>query len=237
MSLNAPGYNGVGTVTQICYKGAAYSPSNGVVNLGNAPTGFPGYGTAICSLNGNMCRASSAGTSNLVARADHVHAIPRDLCYDCSFMCLHSIGAILGSEHTCIYLQGGCGVSSCISLYMRGCCIGEGRGSSFLDIDTDSYGDRITVTAQNSRASCAMQAYLPTVPLYKWSQVQSFLGIGTCCPFSGGYISSCILLGGYFDSSGCVHYKTLNPVTGGICSYASAGTCFSFLQGVITWKL
>ena len=80
ISLNAPGYNCVGTVTQICYNGAAYSPSDGVVDLGNSPSGFPGYGTAICPLNGNTCCASSAGTSNLVARADHVHQMPNELC-------------------------------------------------------------------------------------------------------------------------------------------------------------
>ena len=80
ISLNAPGYNCVGTVTQICYNGAAYSPSDGVVDLGNSPSGFPGYGTAICPLNGDLCCASSAGTSNLVARADHVHQMPNTLC-------------------------------------------------------------------------------------------------------------------------------------------------------------
>ena len=80
ISLNAPGYNCVGTVTQICYNGAAYSPSDGVVDLGNSPSGFPGYGTAICPLNGDTRCASSAGTSNLVARADHVHQMPNVLC-------------------------------------------------------------------------------------------------------------------------------------------------------------
>ena len=80
ISLNAPGYNCVGTVTQICYNGAAYSPSDGVVDLGNSPSGFPGYGTAICPLNGDTRDASLAGTSNLVARADHVHAMPSKLC-------------------------------------------------------------------------------------------------------------------------------------------------------------
>ena len=80
ISLNAPGYNCVGTVTQICYNGAAYSPSDGVVDLGNSPSGFPGYGTAICPLNGDTHCASSAGTSNLVARADHVHQMPNTLC-------------------------------------------------------------------------------------------------------------------------------------------------------------
>ena len=237
ISLNAPGYNCVGTVTQICYNGAAYSPSGGVVNLGNAPTGFPGYGTAICSLNGNLRCASSAGTSNLVARADHVHQMPNELCYDCSFMCLRNVGATLGSAYTCIYLQGGRNSSSNIFLYMRGCCIGEGRGSSLLSIRTDTYGERITVTAQNSRGCCVMQAYVPAVPIYKWSQIQSLLGIGTCCPFSGGYVLSCILLGGYFDSSGCVHYRTLDPVTGCICSQSAAGSGLSIIQGVITWKL
>lgn len=80
ISLNAPGYNCVGTVTQICYNGAAYSPSDGVVDLGNSPSGFPGYGTAICPLNGDTRCASSAGTSDLVARADHVHQMPNMLC-------------------------------------------------------------------------------------------------------------------------------------------------------------
>ena len=80
ISLNAPGYNCVGTVTQICYNGAAYSPSDGVVDLGNSPSGFPGYGTAICPLNSDTRCASSAGTSNLVARADHVHQMPNTLC-------------------------------------------------------------------------------------------------------------------------------------------------------------
>ena len=80
ISLNAPGYNCVGTVTQICYNGAAYSPSDGVVDLGNSPSGFPGYGTAICPLNGDTRKASSAGTSDLVARADHVHQMPNVLC-------------------------------------------------------------------------------------------------------------------------------------------------------------
>lgn len=80
ISLNAPGYNCVGTVTQICYNGAAYSPSDGVVDLGNAASGFPGYGTAICPLNSDTRCASSAGTSDLVARADHVHQMPNMLC-------------------------------------------------------------------------------------------------------------------------------------------------------------
>ena len=235
VSFNASGANCTGTVTAVCYNGTKYTPSGGVVNLGNAPTGFPGYGTAICSLNGNTCCASSAGTSNLVARADHVHAMPSRLCYDCSFMCLLNIAATLGSAYTCIALQGGCDSSSNIFLYMRGRCIAEGRVSSYLGIRTDSYGERITVTAQNGRGCCTSQAYLPRAPLYKWSQVQSLLGIGTCCPFSGGYVTNCILLGGYFDSNGCVHYRTLNPVSGCICSSSADGSSLSFIQGVITW--
>lgn len=104
ISLNAPGYNCVGTVTQICYNGAAYSPSDGVVDLGNSPSGFPGYGTDICPLNGDTYCASSAGTSDLVARADHVHQMPSVLCggyenyieVDPSSACMYSDTIYLG---------------------------------------------------------------------------------------------------------------------------------------------
>ena len=115
ISLNAPGYNCVGTVTQICYNGAAYSPSDGVVDLGNAASGFPGYGTAICPLNGDTRCASSAGTSNLVARADHVHAMPSTLCggYEnyikvgSSSVCLYSGTIYLGNSNADLFLNGG----------------------------------------------------------------------------------------------------------------------------------
>lgn len=96
ISLNAPGYNCTGTVTQICYNGAAYSPTNGVVNLGNAPTGFPGYGMAICSLNGCTNCGSSAGTSNLVARADHVHQMPSCIGNGSNYISVDPSGVGLG---------------------------------------------------------------------------------------------------------------------------------------------
>ena len=108
VSFNASGANCTGTVTAVCYNGTKYTPSGGVVNLGNAPTGFPGYGTAICSLNGCTNCGSSAGTSNLVARADHVHAMPSKICcgnnfvhVDSSFVQLGKYGArlsIIGEE-------------------------------------------------------------------------------------------------------------------------------------------
>ena len=114
ISLNAPGYNCVGTVTQICYNGAAYSPSDGVVDLGNSPSGFPGYGTAICPLNCDTRCASSAGTSNLVARADHVHQMPNVLCggYEnyirvgSSSASMHSDTICLGGSAACLILNG-----------------------------------------------------------------------------------------------------------------------------------
>ena len=114
ISLNAPGYNCVGTVTQICYNGAAYSPSDGVVDLGNSPSGFPGYGTAICPLNCDTSCASSAGTSNLVARADHVHQMPNVLCggYEnyirvgSSSASMHSDTICLGGSAACLILNG-----------------------------------------------------------------------------------------------------------------------------------
>ena len=114
ISLNAPGYNCVGTVTQICYNGAAYSPSDGVVDLGNAASGFPGYGTAICPLNCDTRCASSAGTSDLVARADHVHQMPNILCggyenyieVDSSSASMHSDTICLGNSDACLVLNG-----------------------------------------------------------------------------------------------------------------------------------
>ena len=121
ISLNAPGYNCVGTVTQICYNGAAYSPSDGVVNLGNAPSGFPGYGTAISSLNGDLRCASSAGASNLVARADHVHAMPSCIGCDCSCICLTRCEVNIRACNVCIH-------SKCYS----------------LNIYADNYGHLVT---------------------------------------------------------------------------------------------
>lgn len=232
ISLNAPGYNCVGTVTQICYNGAAYSPSDGVVNLGNAPTGFPGYGTAICPLNGCTNCASSAGTSNLVARADHVHQMPDALYIGGSFMCLHGISSALGARRTCALIQG----SGNVSLYMRGCCVPADRDSSLLSIGGDPYGERIVVTAHNSRGCQVSQAYLPRVPVYTWDQVRSCLGIGTGYIFSGGYICSCTLLGGYFDVHCCVHYRVFSPVNGCIYSCTKGGSDTACIQGVITWQ-
>ena len=229
ISLNAPGYNCTGTVTAVCFNGTKYTPSSGVVSFN--VSGFPGYGTAICPLNGNTRCASSAGTSNLVARADHVHQIPNNLCYNCSFMCLRDTSAALGAGCTYAHLQH----DGSVFLYMRGCCVGADRGSPFLAIRTDPYGERITVAAQNGRGCYVGQAYLPAVPFYKWSQIQSFLGIGTCCPFSGGYVGTEVLLGGYFDSNGCVHYRTFAPTKGCMYNYTNAGSSIAFLHGVITW--
>ena len=232
ISLNAPGYNCTGTVTTVCYNGAAYSPSDGVVDLGNAPTGFPGYGTAICALNGDLCCASSAGTSNLVARADHVHQIPHVLCYNRSFMCLHEVGALLGSGGTYAYMQDG----GSVFLYMRGCCVAADCGAPYLYIRSDSHGERIMVTAWTSRGHKVSQAYLPAAPIYTWGQVQAFLDIGTCCPFSGGYVGSEVLLGGYFDPNGCAYYSTFDPISRCMRNRSGASSNFSFIQGVITWK-
>ena len=120
VSFNASGANCTGTVTAVCYNGTQYTPSNGVVNLGNAPTGFPGYGTAICPLNGNLCCTSSAGTSDLVARADHVHAMPHALCcgttnyigVGSSSATMYSGYIYLGNHDACLTLAAG-------SNYMR----------------------------------------------------------------------------------------------------------------------
>lgn len=133
ISLNAPGYNCVGTVTQICYNGAAYSPSDGVVDLGNSPSGFPGYGTAICPLNGNLCCASSAGTSDLVARADHVHAMPSCIGNGDSYIGIVSSGMNV--------------MAPTISL---------GRGTSFLNLLASECAVCIMPYLSNSHAKYGM---------------------------------------------------------------------------------
>lgn len=102
ISLNAPGYNCTGTVTQICYNGAAYSPSDGVVDLGNSPSGFPGYGTAICPLSGDAGYLSEAGISDLVARADHVHQMPTYMKYGPNRIGLCSTYLYLCASDTCL---------------------------------------------------------------------------------------------------------------------------------------
>lgn len=71
-----PGACCTGTVTAVCYNGTKYSPTSGVINLGNAPTGFPGYYTG----NGTAPGTTSAGTSTLVSRGDHVHPFPWESC-------------------------------------------------------------------------------------------------------------------------------------------------------------
>lgn len=240
ISLNAPGYNCVGTVTQICYNGAAYSPSNGVVNLGNAPSGFPGYGTAICPLNGNLCCASSAGTSDLVARADHVHQMPSCICNGCSSVRVLPNCIGMYADNTVATLREGvAGTSdSSISFSMRG------RGAysgppSFFCMSPSSDGNAITVTMLNCNSRCVRQAYLPQAGIYTWAQFQSQLGICACCAFSGGYTCflGCIgvLLGGYFDSHTNVHYNVLTLVDGCIHNTTRASTDTAIICGVITW--
>ena len=237
ISLNAPGYNCVGTVTQICYNGAAYSPSDGVVDLGNSSSGFPGYGTAICPLNCNTRCVSSAGTSDLVARADHVHQMPNMLCYDRSFMCLLNGGVSLGAT-----IDGGCtGIllrgDSIAFLCLRGCCVPAACNSSYLSIDSDPYGDMIKVTAQNKAGCRTRQVYLPQPSLYTWSQIQSCVNIPPYCIFSGGYVNKYPLLGGFFGVNGCAYYRVFDPDIGAINCHEEAGSTIATIQGVITWAL
>lgn len=206
ISLNAPGYNCVGTVTQICYNGAAYSPTNGVVDLGNSPSGFPGYGTAICPLNGCTNCASSAGTSNLVARADHVHQMP----------------SCIGNGCGCVQV-----LSNHVSLNV---C------STTLSIRPSCNGEMIVICAQNTYGHHTSQAYLPQAPSLTWAQLQSRLGIGTDCSFSGGYIGGKgVLMGGYFTASGNVYYRAFWPGTGRTCDYSCPGSAPANIRGVITW--
>lgn len=235
ISLNAPGYNCVGTVTQICYNGAAYSPSDGVVDLGNSPSGFPGYGTAICPLNGDTCCASSAGTSDLVARADHVHQMPTCIGNGFGIVCISTSCSYLGADSTGISLKGSvAGTSdSSVSFTMRGRCAYSGPPSIFC-MSPSSDGKAIVVGAQNCNAKCVRQLYLPQPGLYTWSQIQSCLGIGTNCVFSGGYRDSSILIGGYFDERGRAIYYTFNLLDGCNSQIYANGSDTANIRGVIT---
>lgn len=205
ISLNAPGYNCVGTVTQICYNGAAYSPSNGVVDLGNSPSGFPGYGTAICALNGDLCCASSAGTSNLVARADHVHQMP---------------SRIVNGRNSVQVLSNHVSLNVC---------------STTLSICSDSGGKGMVVRVQNANDQCAQQLYIPQQSLYTWAQIQSLLGIRSGCIFSGGYRNTCILEAGTFSSNGCVTYSLFDPFHATRRCFTDAGSDTSYIRGVISY--
>lgn len=84
--LNAPGYNCVGNVTTVCFNGAAYTPTNGVIDLGNI-TEFPGYATGYCPWN---CPAQ-VGTSTLLARADHSHGCPWTNCCGIAIGCITTV--------------------------------------------------------------------------------------------------------------------------------------------------
>ena len=162
ISLNAPGYNCTGTVTRICYNGAAYSPSGGVVNLGNAPTGFPGYGTAICSLNGNACGASSAGTSNLVARADHVHAMPNVLCYGSACLCLlnSSVSAYMSGAEFSIYGSCPSKCNSCVYIQLTGRNAASSQPTCFTLSPTFD-GNKMTTFMKNPSGKYICQFYVP----------------------------------------------------------------------------
>lgn len=84
-----PGACCTGTVTAVCYNGTKYNPTSGVVNLGNAPTGFPGYYTG----NGSAPGTASAGTSTLVSRGDHAHPFPWTGCCRIAIGCNATIPA------------------------------------------------------------------------------------------------------------------------------------------------
>ena len=162
ISLNAPGYNCTGTVTAVCYNGTKYTPSSGVVNLGNAPTGFPGYGTAIYPLNGNICCASSAGTSNLVARADHVHQMPSRITNGCGYVCISTALSCMGAANTIAVLRGDvAGVAdSAISFSMRGRSGYSGPPVAFC-VRPSSDGNNMITCMSNRNAQGVRQFYVP----------------------------------------------------------------------------
>ena len=211
ISLNAPGYNCVGTVTQIRYNGAAYSPSGGVVDLGNSPSGFPGYGTAICPLNGDLRCASSAGASNLVARADHVHAMPSCIGCDCSCICLTRCEVGIRACNVCIH-------SKCRS----------------LNIYTDNYNHLVIRPTNHSFYT----VYIPSIN-EKLCNLRNMITYN--CAVGAGFCLTGSCINGYVEgiqwdcaevvhiayrpkiASSCICSTTLSPPQATFCTYTMRG--------------
>lgn len=209
ISLNAPGYNCTGTVTAVCYNGTKYTPSSGVVNLGNAPSGFPGYGTAICALNGNLCCASSAGTSNLVARADHVHQMPSCIGNDGSYVCLTCRAANIVAYDCVSIRSNGRGLNIYANAYR------------YLVAEPISHGFRtVYVAAQRSRL-CALHHAVGG----NWA-----VGVGFCLDglgFVEGLEWFCdqvvTILYRPTITCNCLRSTTLSPPEATVCTYCMGG--------------
>lgn len=235
ISLNAPGYNCTGTVTAVCYNGSKYTPSGGVVNLGNAPSSFPGYGTAICTLNGNLCCASSAGTSNLVARADHVHKMPNvfccgggtvkiapdvvTLCTNCTALCVCDQVGNYSSEVRTKLRGTRCSVAACWNL------------------TTTPDGRIVCGTAWGSDVNCMHMAYVP-MGCYSFDTLFACLGLDRNCRVMGaGFrMNNCVLL--HISCCNDIHVTlTANPFPeSGRCiistQYSGSTYC---MGGILVW--
>ena len=215
VSFNASGANCTGTVTAVCYNGTKYTPSNGVVNLGNAPTGFPGYGTAICSLNGNLCCASSAGTSNLVARADHVHAMPSCIGNGSNYISvapsgLNVMAPAISLGHSTSFLNllaSGCDV--CIAPYSSG--IYAGYSMYFIPNGSRTFGQ-----------------------LHDWVGGKYVVGAGFC--ICGACINGFVEGIRWSSSSACIIYRP-SVVCTCLCSVLltepASTTCTYRMRGVL----
>ena len=223
ISLNAPGYNCIGTVTQICYNGAVYSPSDGVVDLGNAASGFPGYGTAICPLNCDTRCASSAGTSNLVARADHVHQMPNILC---------------GGYENYIEVD-----PSSVSLYTDVICLGNSNAGLVLNAQ-----GRRAASVGNMRIAPGFSGTYPGYDMYfipncNMTFCQLFCTIIYKCAVGVGFCmcGSCIcgIVEGIQWSSNAVVCIAYRPVVASNCLYSVTLTppqtinCAYCMRGVL----
>lgn len=176
ISLNAPGYNCTGTVTAVCFNGTKYTPSDGVVDLGNASSGLPGYGTAICPLNGCTNYVSSAGTSDLAARADHVHQMPSCIGNGTSYACVSAECVFLCTIGTSLTVrQWVCGErDSLVCFRMRGHC---SNADTYFSMCPHCNGKALRMTASASSTMCKVtQVYLP-LQCRCWSSLISEAGI------------------------------------------------------------
>lgn len=235
ISLNAPGYNCTGTVTAVCFNGTKYTPSDGVVDLGNASSGLPGYGTAICPLNGCANYASSAGTSDLVARADHVHQMPSCIGNGTSHACVSTDCVSLCTTGTGFMVhQWVCGErDSLICFHMRGHCAND---NTYLYICPHCSGQALRMIASASSTMCKVtQVYLP-LKCRCWAGLLSEAGIcnGYWALGAGFHVKGDPLIVEYMVYDGkclCVKREGTNAYCPSLTKYECMGGILTVLSG------
>lgn len=217
-----PGACCTGTVTAVCYNGTKYNPTSGVVNLGNAPTAFPGYYTG----NGTAPGTASAGTSTLVSRGDHVHPLPWAACntikigQHASVCYSNACEIVIGYNATSRDMYG-----TVIGGFAYACCCGTSLGyGAYAHCFSTAVGSCACSTADYGTAigyyACAFCTGSTAIGYCAVSKSSYDVAIGSCaCSYYGisiGY-GACSCLGNSV-AIGC-----------GVSAFHKAGMCCSVL--------